>query len=143
MNVVTGVMNAFPNGIVTTTDFVDDDTSDGLRLLEFDMAEPVALIDYKHDKARIDFGHSSVVAQAAFASRASLPSFVVRYTDDFGHFTIYPTNSYARKLAPNGIRLTEEYFVRFLYKLRGRKIPSDVQEQVEARAAARLEANAV
>jgi len=57
--------------------------------IEYDTAEPVALVEYKHEYAEI--AHStdaSISALIKVGNRSQLPVFGVRYADDFSWFRV-------------------------------------------------------
>jgi len=114
----------------------DGPIDDGFRLLEYDISSgddiPVALIDWKHVNCHVatELQKRNVTAQATFATRANVPSFVITYTRPVSSFRIFPTNEIAKAKVPHGITLNEQNMVRFLYWLRGKKAPIDVLKRI-------------
>ena len=97
-------------------------------LLEYDKGKPVAIIEYKNDRAtEQDAQHPSYRALRSLANSASVPFLEVRYTDDYSWYRILPRNLLARKhksYMDNAI--TEVEYVTFLYRLRNREAPPNV-----------------
>ena len=98
-------------------------------LIEYDHAEPVALIEHKNEHAHVDLGSSGIVAIGKAGDRAKLPLYVIRYADDFGWWHIMPANGVARaqmaKVAQPFV-VDELTYVTFLYRLRKRTPPREV-----------------
>ena len=112
-------------------------------LAEYDRCVPIALIDYKHERAIINLESANSRTLTALGDMAGIPAFIVQY----GHsnqsgwwgevpenstpwFQVIPLNSYAHTAGlpsnDNKTRLSELVFVSWLYELRGRKIPQDI-----------------
>ena len=112
-------------------------------LAEYDRCVPIALIDYKHERATINLESANSRTLTALGDMAGIPAFIVRY----GHsnqsgwwgevpenstpwFQVIPLNSYAHTAGlpsnDNKTRLSELVFVSWLYELRGRKIPQGI-----------------
>ena len=90
-------------------------------LIEYDGGSPVALIEYKHERAKpIDLSHPSYRALAILGERADVPVFIVRYADDFSWWEVQAANMVAEHILPEPRRVEEKRYVRFLYWLRGR-----------------------
>jgi len=97
-------------------------------MLEYDNGEPVAIIEYKHERAAAQHPtHPSYRALRSLADKASVLFLGVRYADDFSWFRILPINSVARgHLSYQYHTMTEGEYVAFLYGLRGREAPPDM-----------------
>ena len=92
-------------------------------VVEYDKAIPVAIIEYKHERAEIQkSGHPSYKAIKLICERAELPFFAVRYADDFEWFSVIAINKRAQKIVKNTIQYSEEKYFEFLYKIRGRHL---------------------
>jgi hypothetical protein len=99
--------------------------------VEYDMATPVAVIDYKYGLGTVvNMGHASMRALGRFHSPAGppLPAFVARYAVDPWQFALEPLNTAgAQLLHAHGIEprtvLEEDTFITFIYSLRGRQAP--------------------
>lgn len=100
-------------------------------VLEYDAAEPVALVEFKNEHAAFaDPRHPSYRALRKLADRAGVPFFGVRYASDFSWFRVLPLNRRALGRLPAKAVMTEEEWVSFLYRLRGRDPPPEVLEAV-------------
>ena len=116
-------------------------------LAEYDRCVPIALIDYKHERATINLESANSRTLTALGDMAGIPAFIVRY----GHsnqsgwwgevpenstpwFQVIPLNSYAHTAGlpsnDNKTRLSELVFVSWLYELRGRKIPQGIMNTI-------------
>lgn len=96
-------------------------------LVEFDDCKPVALVEYKHEKAREQYLSSpQFQVLINLADAADLPAFCVRYAFDFSWWKVVPLNKRAKEFLPERITLTEKQYVSMLYALRGRKAPQSV-----------------
>jgi hypothetical protein len=96
-------------------------------LVEFDRAEPAALVEYKHEAARPCNPNKPVFrALASLATRAGIPCLAVRYRNAFDIFVVHPLNDLARRYVQPGQRMTEREYVGLLYELRGRSLPEHV-----------------
>lgn len=103
-------------------------------LLEFDNREPVALIEYKHEKAApifIDRLPSGILALSRLGTRADIPSFLVRYASDFSWYRVIAINKLGEVHIEKRTEMTENEYISFLYKLRGRDFGT--REQQEAK----------
>ena len=91
-------------------------------MCEFNPGVPVALIDYKHHQAVSANTNRRVIdALSGFYNKRGeqLPFYVVRYWPDIWAFQVFPENVVAyEQLPPGTSMMTEQQFVRFLYKLR-------------------------
>ena len=103
-------------------------------MLEYDNGNPVAIIEYKNERAApVDLGHPSYKALKRLADLSNIHFFLVRYASDFSWWTITPVNSSSFSVSKIKTSLTvdEVRYVRFLYYLRGRELPNDIKEKVE------------
>ena len=100
-------------------------------LVEYDRRVPVALIDYQHAAGSLDakLGGSNLEAFTRLADMAGLPAFVVRYRQPW-EFSPYGLNDIALGVMPDARRLDEESYVRWLYRLRGRRMPESVRDAI-------------
>lgn len=95
-------------------------------LIEFNKAEPVALIEYKHENAPPQYpSHPSFQALIKLGSRACIPVFAARYKSDFSSWTVVPLNKVAKNKYQRK-EMSEYEYISFLYMLRDKKIPKDV-----------------
>ena len=92
-------------------------------LVEYDRAEPAAIIEYKkYNAAAVNPDHPSMRALSSLGERAGLPFFIVRYCiDEPGNYVTTPANYVATRHLGGTVEFTEEEYVNFLYKLRGRQ----------------------
>lgn len=89
------------------------------NVCEYDMAEPVALVEYKARGATVDLSSANNRALRRLADRAGLPCFLVIYDKTLLQFAVKPMNEKAEATEPKKV-YTEEQFVRFQHRLRGR-----------------------
>lgn len=95
--------------------------------LEYDRGKAVALVEYKNEHAEIQYSaHPTYQALIDLGNRADIPVFANRYSDDFSLFVITSLNQNAKKLLPERTNMTEEEWVRFLYKIRGYDVPQEL-----------------
>jgi len=95
--------------------------------LEYDRGKAVALVEYKNEHAETQYtSHPTYRALIDLGNRAGIPVFANRYSDDFSVFIITPLNQKAKELLPERIKMTEEEWVRFLYKIRGYDVPQEL-----------------
>lgn len=97
-------------------------------LAEYDHCRPKAIIEYKHEYADDDWENSAnTKALCNLGNMARLPVFAVRYGNDLDWYNVIPLNGRAKNKYERMNRLTEREYVAFLYELRGRRLPSDLQ----------------
>lgn len=104
-------------------------------MVEYNHGLPVALVEYKHHRVKfpIDLRHATYRAIRALADGAGLPFLLAFYWPETWAFYVVPVNDIAAKyITPNRQRLSEQEFVRGLYRLR--------KMAVEARVIAGLNA---
>ncbi len=98
-------------------------------LVETAGAEPKAIIEYKHERADLNYGVSyQYVALRKLAFNARLPFFVVQYADDFSWFKVYSMNDLAKNYVYDSKSMSELEFVKLLYLLRNKEMPQEVVE---------------
>lgn len=107
-------------------------------LIEYSAGKAKALIEYKHEGARINFEEDNVgmhpksySALCDLANRANLPFFIIRYAENFRFWQVIPYNSYAKVWLAKEEVMTEKEYVTFLYKLRGSEIPREIYGKLE------------
>jgi hypothetical protein len=90
-----------------------------LVLVEYHLARPVAIVEYKHHRGTVDLGSPNYRALRDLADRAGLPFIVAFYWPDVWAFRVQPMNEAAlQHFAPGGELFTERQFVERLYRLR-------------------------
>ena len=98
---------------------------------EYNFGKPVALIEYKHNRARPPvLKHATYRALSALAdgySERPLPFVVAFYWPEVWAFKITPVNQAAKESFADGEMLTEYDFVRRLYRLRRLTIASELE----------------
>ena len=88
-------------------------------LLEYDKGQPVALVEYKHERAVTqDTTHPSYRAVSRLGNAAGLPFFGVRYSDDFAAWKVTPLNKISLTHLTSTVEMTEQQYVDWLHKLR-------------------------
>ena len=98
-------------------------------MLEYDRGKASALVEYKHEQAAPQYPtHPSYRAMIDLGDRAGIPVFGVRYADDFSWWRVTPLNGLAKKLLSEQTRMTEEDWIKLLYRIRGSEAPSDLFE---------------
>ena len=108
-------------------------------LIEYDRAEPKALVEYKNEHAQpiVVSKSPSIRAMAKLADDANLPAFLVRYADDFTWWKVRPLNRQSLVYAMPYLSdqqydfiVDELEYVALLYKLRGRQMPQSVADHI-------------
>ena len=95
--------------------------------LEYDKGQPVAIVEYKHEKAAPQYAsHPTYQAMINLGTRAGVPVFAARYTEDFSSWTVVPLNEFAKNRLPQRVILNERDWVTFLYELRGYTPPDQL-----------------
>jgi len=93
--------------------------------LEYDKGKAVAIVEYKHERAAPQYAsHPTYQAMIDLGTRASVPVFAVRYTDDFNTWKIIPLNDKAKEWLPERKTMTEREWVTLLYHIRGYQPPA-------------------
>jgi hypothetical protein len=96
----------------------------------YDQLEPVALIDWKRNAAKGSTrSKHSLEAIRRLAKRASLPFFVVFYSEGQTWFAVHPHNEIAEGFCATSTRYTPRDFVRFMFSLSGREAPAETLER--------------
>lgn len=103
-------------------------------LVEYDNATPVAIIDYKHTRARaVDKGLASYIALRKLGDTAGLPVFIVVYADDLCAWSVTGLNVHGKRMVPTVRCYSSELeYVTWLYELRGRSIPDHIVTSLSA-----------
>lgn len=97
--------------------------------LEYDKGKAVAIVEYKHEKARLQHStHPTYQAMIDLGTRADVPVFGVRYKGDFSNWTVVALNGKGREWLPSKVDFTEREWVTFLYKIRGYIPPESLFE---------------
>lgn len=95
--------------------------------LEYDKGQPVAIVEYKNEHAAVQYAsHPTYQAMINLGTRASVPVFAARYSDDFSTWMVVPLNSIAKSWLPERKSMTESEWVSFLYRIRGYVVPRQV-----------------
>lgn len=90
-----------------------------LVLVEYHLARPVAIVEYKHFRAKVELGHANYRALRDLANRAGLPFLIAFYWPDTWAFRVHPMNDNAlRHFDYGGTLCTEREYVERLYRLR-------------------------
>ena len=108
-------------------------------VVEYDLSEPKAIIEYKHENAVIDFTKLTTMGMATqsyralekLASASNIPFFVVKYNDAFSDWRITPMNKEANNIEIKKEYLTESEYVELLYKIRGRPLPEEIKNKID------------
>lgn len=97
-------------------------------LVEFGLAEPVAIVEYKHHRARRpDLEHPTYRALRALADREpAIPFLVARYWPETWAFAVRSANGVAERLYGPEQSYSETEFVGMLYELRAMTIEQQV-----------------
>ena len=100
-------------------------------VIEYDLGEPVAIVEYKAHGARIP-GEKDKNRRALsrLGDRAELPVFCVKYKTDWTGWCVWSWNDLARQTIPIMALMSELEYVSLLYQLRGRQLPPTVQEEI-------------
>jgi len=95
--------------------------------LEYDKGLPVAIVEYKHERAPKQFAsHPTYQAIINLGTWAKIPVFAARYKDDFSEWMIVPLNEFAKEKLSERQAMTEREWVTFLYELRGYTPPEQL-----------------
>jgi len=102
--------------------------------LEYDKGQPIALIEYKHEKASPQYAsHPTYQAMINLGTRAGIPVFAARYRGDFSEWQVIPLNEIAKKEQHERITMNEREWVTFLYGLRGYDPPEQLFDGASVR----------
>ncbi len=107
---------------------------------EFDELEPVALIDWKHagpEQKPLDEleREPGTIVLRKLGDRARLPVFLVLYSSSPWAFVVAPVNAKANATPFPVAPCREPRFVSWLYELRGREMPREVEVNLGLRSA--------
>jgi hypothetical protein len=106
-------------------------------MIEYDMAEPVALVDYKrhlYPKRRPgppDYSSANLRAFKRLGERACIPALIVYYCCEPWAFCIYPLNAEGKRVFQEGESLSEQEWVVRLHRLRRRVIEREVLPRLQ------------
>lgn len=101
-------------------------------LLEYDRGKATAIIEFKHEKAPLQWpSQPSYRAIADLGDRAGIPVLACRYADDFSWWRPAPLNRAAKPLLTSRAKMTEHEWVAFLYSLRGYEMPAELFTQAQ------------
>lgn len=90
-----------------------------LVLVEYHLARPVAIVEYKHFRAKVELGHANYRALRDLADRAGLPFLIAFYWPETWAFRVHPMNDHAlRHFEYGGHLFNEREYVERLYRLR-------------------------
>lgn len=89
-------------------------------LVEYHLAAPVAIVEYKHHRAqRVDLNHPTYQALCALADREpAIPFMIARYWPETWAFAVRPVNACAVTIFGGETNLSEREFVTALHDLR-------------------------
>lgn len=99
---------------------------------EYGDIRPVAIVEYKHEKAaHFNLSCSQYRVLGKLATRADLPFFIVRYASNFDTFLVTPANGWAKTKFVEPRQMSEIEYVDFMYHLRGYDgIPEKVRMKI-------------
>ena len=101
--------------------------------IEYNKGKPSALVEYKNEHAAPQYRtSSSYLALIALGDAAEIPVIAARYADDFSWWLITPLNEIAQEYIEQQSKVSEEEWVRLLYKIRKIPIPDVVVEKVRS-----------
>ncbi len=88
-------------------------------LVEYNLGRPVALVEYKHEDARMpDLKHATYRAIRSLADAAALPFWIAFYSNTDWWFRVYPVNVLAQEHYASDRVMSEREYVTSLYRLR-------------------------
>jgi len=88
-------------------------------MVECNKYMPSALIEYKNEHSNfLNFNSWQYVVLKNFSSCASVPFFVVVYSDDLNWYEVIPMNEEAKVYIKDKIKYTKEDYQKLLRKLR-------------------------
>lgn len=104
-----------------------------LVLVEYHLARPVAIVEYKHFRARVELGHANYRALRDLADRAELPFLIAFYWPTTWSFRVHPMNDHAlRHFEYTGQLFSEREYVERLYRLRSLFITENLLPSLNA-----------
>jgi hypothetical protein len=96
-------------------------------MVEYNLGEPVGLIEYKHEGAqKPNLLHPTYRAIMKLADLASLPFCIVLYNNTDWWFKVTPVNERAKAVFAGIAEFSELEFVSKLYEMRSRVIETEV-----------------
>ena len=104
-------------------------------LIEYDHAEPKALVEFKNEHAQpVNVSKNpSIAAMAKLANNADIPAFLVRYADDFSWWKVLALNDQAASYLTNNPQIMDEAeWVSILYAVRGKQMPEAERNRIYA-----------
>lgn len=102
--------------------------------LEYDKGKASAIVEYKNEHAKPQYAsHPSYQALIDLGTRANIPVFACRYASDFSEWKVTPLNSVAKTIVPERITVSEQEWVRLLYKLRGYDVDQSVLDDINVK----------
>ena len=100
--------------------------------LEYDRGELAALVEYKFHCQTANPSHPSIRCLLGVAEKCQVPLLLVHYVADPWAFFVRPLNALARRWFPRTHQtVSERDWVRFLYKVRGREVPTELWDGLE------------
>lgn len=101
-------------------------------LNEYDEGHTVAIIEYKHECAQVQWSsHPSYRALVGLGNAAGVPVFAARYAGDFSWFKVTPLNAAAKEYVHGPAKFTEIEYIELLYRIRGRDVPPEINSALE------------
>lgn len=95
--------------------------------LEYDHGKASAIVEYKNEHAAPQYAsHPTYQAMIDLGNKADIPVIACRYADDFSWWRAVPLNEKAKEFISDRQDLSEEEWVRLLYRIRGYNVPQDV-----------------
>lgn len=101
--------------------------------LEYNRGVPVALIEYKHYRAKVNLSHPSMKAMSFMATKCEIPFFVIIYYPEFHNYHIIPMNEIAKQVphCDQARTWSEKNFVLMLYWLRKVTCPKEILDKMK------------
>ena len=99
--------------------------------LEYDRGKASAIVEYKNEHAAPQYAsHPTYQAMIDLGDKAQIPVIACRYSDDFQTWKVIPLNEIAKKFLPQRAVLSEQDWVKLLYKIRGYDVPQRVLDGI-------------
>ena len=98
--------------------------------IQYDRGRPVAVIEWKHWKARLpNLDHPTARVKQTVASALEVPLFYQRvWPDQHWECFVTPVGALAEQyIEPGGVLITERDWVELLYAVRSRPYPDDAE----------------
>ena len=97
--------------------------------LETDGTEPIAIIEYKHERApKQSVSEYEYKVLIRLGDLSKLPVFAVRYANNWSWWHVIPLNNRSKQILPSRQRMNEYEYVKFLYQLRKIEMPPKIKE---------------